>query len=118
MFTLAPTLSKTLKKYLFRYLFNLLHKKRNSLSEDVHGKMIDQMMIPIHAIVSSEELEGHHVHTIRAVHLFFKKHLQKEEQKNSRHGRFVHDILDRTFDLENHYFRFGNPYFRFEYHYF
>ena len=73
--------------------------------------MIEKMMIPIHAIVSSEELDGHHVHSaIRAVHLFFKKHLHKEEQQNSKHGHLVHNVLDMTVvDLEDHYINLYGP---------
>ena len=72
--------------------------------------MIDQMMIPLHAIVSSDELEGHHVHAIRTVHLFFKKHLLKEEHhQNNRHGHLLHDVLDMTIDLEDHYINLYGP---------
>ena len=103
-------------EYLIRYLYNLLHKKRNSLSEDVHGKMIDQMMIPIHAIVPNEELWSH-VHAIKAVHLFCKKHLHEEKQQNSRHD-LVHDCLEDVLEdpldsqsdvLEDHYINLYAP---------
>ena len=71
--------------------------------------MIDQMMIPLHAIVSSDQLEGHHVHAIRTVHLFFKKYLLKEEHQNSRHAHLLHDVLDMTIDLEDHYINLYGP---------
>ena len=103
---------------LFRYLFNLLklqkeRKQRKQekegkhpLSEDVHGKMIDQMMIYVQAIVRNEELWGHHVHATKACHRFLKKHLHEEKQQNSRHD-LVHDVLEDV--LEDHYINLYAP---------
>ena len=78
------------------------------MSKDVHGKMIDQMMIPIHAIVSSEELEGHHMHAFRKLDKFFKLWLLEEGLKEG-HNRKKEDIFDMTINLEDHYTNLFGP---------
>ena len=74
------------------------------MSKDVHGKMIDQMMIPIHAVASSEELEGHHMHAFRKLDKFFKLWLLEEG-----HNRKKEDIFDMTINLEDHYTNLFGP---------
>ena len=66
--------------------------------------MIDQMMIPIHAIVSSEEIEGHHMHAFRTVDKFFKIWLLEENYKKNKE-----DIFDMTINLEDHYTNLFGP---------
>ena len=70
--------------------------------------MIDQMMIPIHAIVSSEELEGHHMHAFRKLDKFFKLWLLEEGLKEG-HNRKKEDIFDMTINLEDHYTNLFGP---------
>ena len=66
--------------------------------------MIDQMMIPIHAIVSSEEIEGHHMHAFRTLDKFFKIWLLEENYKKNKE-----DIFDMTINLEDHYTNLFGP---------
>ena len=66
--------------------------------------MIDQMMIHIHAIASSEEIEGHHMHAFRTLDQFFKLWLLEEG-----HNRKKEDIFDMTISLEDHYTRLYGP---------
>lgn len=65
--------------------------------------MIGVMMIPIHAIASSDE--GRHSHAFRAVHNFLKKWLLEEKPQNKRPTL---DILE-AFDVQDHYINLYAP---------
>ena len=95
---------------MFSFIFDLLEfqkkrkqkKKKNAVSKDVHGKMIDLMMLGTHAIVNSDELESRHMQVFRRVDRVLRNWLLEKNKK----GR---DIFDLTVNLEDHYTNLYGP---------
>ena len=69
--------------------------------------MIDQMMIAVHAIASSEEKKGRHMYARRGMHNFFRKWLLEEKRQNS--SDLSSFDLSEVFDLEDHYINLYGP---------
>ena len=70
--------------------------------------MIDQMMIAVHAIASSEEKKGRHMYAHRrGMHNFFRKWLLEEKPQNS--SDLSSFDLSEVFDLEDHYINLYGP---------